>query len=76
MIKYSERGLSKFFLIRLNNAQISALAEREGMDTETLKASYLYPAVDDHVGISEAVYDYTQHSKPPDSGKLRRINPA
>jgi len=28
------------------------------------------------VGISEAFYDYTPHSRPPETGKLRRINPA
>ena len=76
MIKYSERGVSKFFLIQLTNNQIIALATREGMDVETFKASYLYPAMDYYVGISEAVYYYTQHSKPPDDGKLRKLKPA
>ena len=76
MIKYSERGVSKFFLIQLFDKQITALAQREGMDTETFKSSYLYPAEDYYVGISEAAYDYTLHSKPPETGKLRRLRPA
>ncbi|MBW1802044.1 MAG: hypothetical protein JRJ85_15095 [Deltaproteobacteria bacterium] len=76
MIKYSERGVSKFFLIQLMNRQIKALAHREGMDPEAFKISYLYPAGDYFVGISEAVYEHTPHSKPPDDGRLRRVKPA
>ncbi len=76
MVKYSERGVSKYFLIRLTNKQITALAGRECMDTELFKASYLYPAMDYYVGISEAVYDHTLHSKPPEDGKIRKLNPA
>lgn len=76
MIKYSERGISKFFLIQLNNKQVGALAQRESMDAETLKASFLYPAGHYYVGISEAVYDHTDFSKPPDDGKLRRVKAA
>lgn len=76
MVKYSERGVSKFFLIQLTDKQIRALAQREAMDTQTFKSSYLYPADGYHVGISEAVYDHTPHSKPPDDGKLRKIKPA
>lgn len=76
MVKYSERGLSKFFLIQLTDKQIKALAEQEEMDIETFKYSFLYPAGDYYVGISEAVYHYTAHSKPPEDGKLRKLKPA
>ena len=76
MIKYSERGVSKFFLSQLTGKEISALAQTEGMDSDTFKASYLYPAVDYYVGISEAVYSHTPFSKPPEDGKLRKLQPA
>jgi hypothetical protein len=76
MTKYSERGLSKFFLIQLNDSQIDALAQIEKMELETFKASYLYPAENGYLGISEAVYGYTPVSKPPEDGKLRRLKPA
>jgi len=76
MIKYSERGVSKFFLIQLTNNQIKALATKEGMDIENFKESYLYPAIDYYVGISEAVYEYTQYSKPPEDGKIRKVTSA
>ena len=76
MVKYSERGVSKFFLIQLTNNQIKALATREGMDIALFKAAYLYPAMDYYVGITEAVYDYTQYSKPPEDAKIRKVKPA
>lgn len=76
MVKYSERGVSKFFLIQLTNKQIKALAQREAMDPEDLKTAFLYPADGFYVGISEAVYDHTSYSKPPEDGKLRKLKPA
>lgn len=76
MVKYSERGVSKFFLIQLDEKQLTALAQREGMEFETFKDSYLYPADGFWVGISEAVYGYTEYSKPPEDGRLRHPRPA
>ena len=76
MIKYSERGLSKFFLIQLTEKQIAALSQKEGMDIETFRTSYLYPADGYDLGISEAVYTHTLFSKPPEDGRLRRPRPA
>ena len=76
MIKYSERGISKFFLIQLTDDQIAALAQKEEMAEKTFKSVYLYPAKGYHVGISEAVYGYTEYSKPPEDGKLRELKPA
>ena len=76
MIKYSERGVSKFFLIQLTDRQITALAQKEEMDVKNFKSAYLYPAEGYYVGISEAVYAHTEYSKPPEDGKLRKLRPA
>ena len=76
MVKYSERGVSKFFLIQLTNKQISALANKENMGIETFKFTYLYPAGEYYVGISEALYDHTSYSTPPEDGKSRKLKPA
>nr|MBP7322236.1 hypothetical protein [Deltaproteobacteria bacterium] len=76
LVKYSERGVSKFFLIQLDERQISALASREQMSAAQFKSAYLYPADGYYVGISEALYDHTQHARPPEEGKLRRLRPA
>ncbi len=76
MYKYSERGVSKFFLIQLTNQQVNALAQREGMELETFKSTYLYAAENFYIGISEASYGPTFYSKPPADGKLRKLRPA
>jgi hypothetical protein len=76
MVKYSERGVSKFFLVQLTEKQIAALAQKESMDIATFKNSYLYPAEPYFIGISEAAYGYTAHSKPPEDGKLRKLKPS
>jgi len=76
MYKYSERGVSKFFLIQLTKKQVNALAQREGVDVETFKTVYLYPADRFSIGILEASYSHTMHSMPPDDDKLRKIRPA
>jgi hypothetical protein len=76
MIKYSERGVTKFFLIQLTDQQIVALAQKEEMDVESFKAAYLYPAKDYYVGISEAVYGPTLFSLPPENVKLWKSRPA
>ena len=76
MYKYSERGVSKFFLIQLSDDQISALADREGMSNEAFKTRYLYQADGYYVGITEATYRHTVHSKPPEDGRLRKLKPA
>ena len=76
MYKYSERGTSKFYLIQLTKDQVNALAQREDADPDLFTSTYLYPAKEYYVGISEASYGPTVHSKPPEDGKLRRVKPA
>jgi hypothetical protein len=76
MYKYSERGISKFFLVQLTNEQVNALAEREGLNPDALVSTYLYPANGFYVGISEASYGPTAYSKPPEDGKLRKLKSA
>ncbi len=72
LYKYSERGVSKFFLIQFTRPQVHALAQREGIDPELFESLYLYPAGKYQIGISEAVYGHTKHSKPPEDGRLRK----
>jgi len=75
LIKYSERGVSKFFLIQLTDKQITALSRKEKIDLEAFKSFYLYPANDVYVGIAEAIYEHTPSSLPPEEGKLRKFKP-
>jgi len=76
MYKYSERGVSKFYLIQVFEEQIEELAQKENMSPEKFRSHYLYPAGDFFIAIAEAIYEHTVHSKPPRDGKLRKFKPA
>ncbi len=76
MYKYSERGVSKFFLIQLYTDQVKALALKEDMRTEEFRSLYLYPAKGFDIGISEAYYTHTIHSMPPEDSKIRKVKAA
>jgi hypothetical protein len=77
MYKYSERGVSKFFLLKIDTKQAEALAQREGLSIAALSNDYLYQTNDsNYIAIAEAMYEYTPHSKPPEDGKLRKVRSA
>jgi hypothetical protein len=76
MYRYSGWGVSKFFLIQFTENQIAALANAQNITVESLQSNYLYMANGPFLGILEASYSYTAHSKPPKDGKLRKIRPA
>lgn len=76
MYRYSERGVSKFFLIQFNDKQVTSLAKGHGLTPGFLKSHYLYPGKRFYLGILEASYAHTIHSKPPKDGKLRKVKPA
>ena len=76
MYRYSERGVSKFFLIQFNENQIAALAKAQNITVESLQSNYLHEGNSSSLGILEASYSYTTHSRPPKDGKLRKIRPA
>jgi len=76
MYRYSERGVSKFFLIQFNDKQLTALARSYDLTPDSLRDHYLYSGKGRYLGILEAFYKHTTHSKPPKDGKLRKVRPA
>ena len=76
LYRYSERGISKFFLVQLTEEQLSPIAAGQGFGVDFLKANYLYPDEKKYFTILEASYNHTVHSRPPKDGKLRKIKPA
>jgi hypothetical protein len=76
MYRYSERGVSKFFLIQFNDKQLAMLAKVQDVTPDLLKSHYLHPGNGSYLGILEASYAHTAHSKPPKDGKLRKVKPA
>jgi len=76
MYRYTERGVSKFFLIQFHERQLEALAKCQNLAIESLQNNYLYEGNGASLGILEVAYSHTAHSTPPPDGKLRRIRPA
>ncbi|OPX35209.1 MAG: hypothetical protein B1H12_09265 [Desulfobacteraceae bacterium 4484_190.2] len=75
LYKYSERGVSKFYLVQLNEEDINDLAQRKKITLKTLKSNYLYDTGDFYFAVSEAYYKHTDYGRPPENGKLRKLKP-
>ena len=76
LTRISERGVSKSALIRLPLGEISRLSDENRTDFDNFVKRFLVDIQDDYgVGILQAVYSNTAHSKPPEDGKLRRLQP-
>jgi hypothetical protein len=76
LTRISERGVSKSALIRLPLGEISRLSDENRTDFDNFVKRFLVDIQDDcGVGILQAVYSNTAHSKPPEDGKLRKLQP-
>ena len=76
LYRYSERGISKFFLVQLSEEQLTPITQTQDFDLEFLKRHYLYSDEKNYFAILEAAYSHTIHSRPPKDGKIRKIRPA
>jgi hypothetical protein len=76
LYRISERGLSKAALVRFSNEEIRQIAESQRMSPRSFRKNYV---IDNkrrrNVCIFQVTYAYTVHSRPPEDGKLREINP-
>ena len=76
LTRLSERGVSKFVLMRLPLEEIAMLAEENHMEINTFAKRFLVEFQDNFgVCILHVAYQNTAPSKPPEDGKLRRLNP-
>ncbi len=76
MYRYSERGVSKFFLIQFSDEQVQCIAEHNIIQNDFVKSNYLYQVDGFQIGILEVYYRHTTHSRPPKDGKLRKVKAA
>jgi hypothetical protein len=76
LTRISERGVSRYVLIKIPLPELQKLAKDNNLPFETLLESYLIDMDDGHgVAILNVVYRNSSYSKPPDDGKLRRLWP-
>jgi hypothetical protein len=76
LTRLSERGVSRYVLVKLPTDEISRLASDNRMKFDNFVERFLIDVQDDFgVGVFQVVYRNTIHSKPPEDGKLRELRP-
>nr|MBF0220654.1 hypothetical protein [Desulfobulbaceae bacterium] len=76
LTRISERGVSKYVLIRVPLGDMFQLAYEHGLKFDTLVERYMIDMKDDHgVAMLHVVYRNSIYSKPPEDGKLHRLRP-
>ncbi|MBW1739860.1 MAG: hypothetical protein JRJ42_01855 [Deltaproteobacteria bacterium] len=75
LYRISERGVSKYILMKLSNTDIQQIAEYHRLREETIRKNYLIAEQEDeNIVIFQATYGRTSHARFPDDGKLRELN--
>ena len=76
LVRLSERGVSKYVLIKIPRQDVFQLAENSGLGLDRFAERFLVDMDDDFgVGILHVSYRNSIYSKPPEDGKLRKLRP-
>ena len=76
IIRISERGVSKYILLQLSDAEIEQIAQTHHIPVQTFYKKYLIERRNGFgIGIFLTTYAYTNHARPSEDGKLREIKP-
>jgi hypothetical protein len=74
LTRLSERGVTRFVLVKLPTDEIARLAAENRMKFDNFVERFLINIEDDYgVGVFQVTYSNTVHSKPPEDGKLRKL---
>lgn len=74
VLRFSERGFSRYALVRLPLAEMLEVAEGNSMNLETFTSNYVIDYEEkDGVCILRVDYDHTPPARPPQDGKIRAI---
>ncbi len=75
LYRISERGVSKYILMKLAGADIQNLAETHNLTPSTFKRYYLVAREGEGgLVIFQTTYERTSHARFPEDGKLRDLN--
>jgi hypothetical protein len=76
LTRISERGASRFVLVKIPAADIDVLARENHYDRDRFTELFTIDTnADGGVGILQVVYRNSIYSKPPEDGKLRKLRP-
>lgn len=74
VLRFSERGISRYTLVRFTLAEMLEVSEENSMNLETFTSNYVIDyAEKDGVCILRVDYDHTPPARPPQDGKIRAI---
>lgn len=75
LYRISERGVSKYILLRLSPEDIENIARSNGVKPETVRSDYTIAEEEGFsIAIFKATYERTSHARFPEDGKLRDLN--
>ena len=75
LIRISERGVTKAVLVKFNDQELAEISENHNLALRTFKKNYVIDREGKNsICVFQAIYDYTNHARPPEDGKLREIN--
>ena len=75
LYRISERGVSKYILMKLTDTDIQNIAETHNLEVATVKKDYLVAEEEGGgVVIFQTTYERTSHARFPEDGKLRELN--
>ena len=76
LIRISERGVSKMILMAFSEEEIDQIAQEHSIRPRTFRKNYVaIKKKATSICIFQATYAYTDHSRPPEDGKLRDLKP-
>jgi hypothetical protein len=76
LTRISERGVSKYVLVKVPIADMEQIIEEQHLGFDKFREHFLVDMNDDYgVGILQVAYSNSIYSKPPDDGKLRKLQP-
>jgi len=74
LMRISERGVSRSILMKVTDKELHLISKANSLTPSTFKKNYMVAHEGkDGIFIFQATYCYTNHSRPPDDGKLREL---
>ena len=75
LYRISERGVSKYILMKLTNPDIQNITDTHNVSPRTFKRHYVVAnEKDGGIVVFQTTYERTSHARFPEDGKLRELN--
>ena len=76
LMRISERGVTKAILIAFNKNEVSQICQDHHLTTQSFQRKYaVHSNKESSICIFQTTYNWTNHARFPDDGKLRELKP-